>query len=222
MDRATVRYFLFQTFPRLAGNLLLLISLGMAFWLFVRAGTCCCPAPAIGFLLLGLASCGIGAILLVRLHLPAFAGKIAFGLLFPRRYLKKAPVMLSPVRGLIASGRLEEAALRLAELQREYPDDAGVALLGLELYCGPLDRPDAAVSVMETFFAAGPVRSGEDYFRLLLRYADLRPVSGTAPAWNVRLEQELKKARLSPRQANAVRARLGVDSECFFSERSSS
>ena len=213
MDRGTVRYFLSQTFPRLVGNLFLLISLGMAFWLFVRAATCCSPSFAIGFLLLGLASCGIGAIFLVRLHLPALAEKITFELLYPRRYLKKPPVMLSPVRGLIASGRLEEAGQRLAELQREYPDDAGIALLGLELYCGPLDRPDAAVSVVETFFAAGPVRSGEDYFRLLLRYADLRPVSGTAPAWNVRLEKELKKARLSPHQAETVRARIAIGSE---------
>ena len=72
MDRGTVRYFLFQTFPRLVGNLFLLISLGMAFWLYVRAATSCSPALAIGFLLLGLASSGIGAILLVRLHLPAW------------------------------------------------------------------------------------------------------------------------------------------------------
>ena len=213
MDRDTARYFIVQTLPRLVGNLCMTGFLTAAFWLFVRAATSGSPALAIGFLLLGLSCAGIGAIFLVQLHLPSAAEKITFGLLYPRRYLKKAPVMLSPIRGLIASGQLEEAGMRLAELQREYPGDAGVALLGLELYCGPLDRPDAAVSVVETFFAAGPVRSGEDYFRLLLRYADLRPVSGAAPAWNVRLERELKKARLSPRQANAVRARLGVVSE---------
>lgn len=221
MERGTVRYFLFQTFPRLVGNLLLLISLGISFWLYVRAATCSAPALAVGFLMLGLACSGIGAILLVRLHLPALAAKITFGLLYPRRYLKKPPVMLSPVRGLIASGQLEAAGTRLAELRREYPEDAGIALLSLELYCGPLDRPEAAVSAVETFFAAGPERSGEDYFRLLLRYADLRPVSGDAPAWNVRLEKELKKARLSPRQAAAVRARISIGSE-YFSERSSS
>ena len=147
-------------------------------------------------------------LLAVRLYLPAIAEKIVSGLLFPKKYLKRAPVMLDPIRGLIASGRYHEAESVLKELREEHPDHAEIAWMLMDLYLTRLDRPDLAFSTMARFLSVRPRRDSDFYFRMVMGGADLLNRSGRVREQIRLLEDELKRGQFNDREAAGVNIRL--------------
>ena len=129
-------------------------------------------------------------------------------LLFPKKYLKRAPVMLDPIRGLIASGRYSEAEAALKELREGNPDHAEIAWMLMDLYQTRLQRPDLAFDSAARFLAVRPRRDSEFYFRVLMGGADLLNRSGQVGDQILLLERELKRGQLNDRETVSVNTRL--------------
>ena len=177
------------------------------FWLCSLAGS---PLTAIHRFLLGLILISAASLLLVRLCVPAVANRLAFGLLFPRNYLKEAPISLSPVQGLMAAGRFREAEEQLVRLSREHPGNAQIALLLLNLYENRLGQHQSAVETAENYLTSGAARPGPDHFRLLMRYADFLQGTEREKELEERLNFEIKHWRLTASESAAVHARLAA------------
>ena len=86
-----VKWFCRDRLPRLAGNLLILFFCALSVWSILSCGSAGHQFSVILNVLKAWFFATIAAILLVRMHLPAVAAKITFGLLYPKRYLKSAP-----------------------------------------------------------------------------------------------------------------------------------
>lgn len=202
-------WFCKEWLPRLIGNLLMLFFAGMAVYqfLWISSGAGGQFFAVFGvFLAWGYATAA--GLLMVRLYLPSVADKITFGLLYPKRFLKKAPVSLSPIQGLITAGKYHQAERQLAVLNRDFPEHAEIAFMLFDLYLDHLKQPDAAAAAAERFFAM-PLRMRDGFrFRLLMRYADLLQNSAEEAALTSLLENELKRKLLSDTESAAVRRRL--------------
>ena len=209
MDRKDrVKLFCRETLPRLAGNLLVLFFVVLMIREIFACGSAGNQFSVILNVLKAWFFATIAAILLVRLYLPAVAEKITFGLLYPKQYLKTAPPPLSPIYGLIAQGRLEEAEEQLCGLAEKYPGHAEIARALVELYADRLGRDDLAAAAAESYFSNVRGRNSEHHFRILMRYADLLQGTERESILRKRLEKELNSRRLSSPQAAAVRCRL--------------
>ena len=145
----------------------------------------------------------------MRLYLPSLAKKL-FEVFFPTQYLDRAPVMLDPIRGLIASGRYSEAESALKELQQENPRHAEVAWMLTDLYQSRLNRPDLAFDTVMRYLSARPRRDSDFYFRVLMAGADLLNRSGQIREQIQLLERELKRGELNGTEAGSVRTRLNA------------
>ncbi len=161
------------------------------------------------------AACGlVTGLLFIRIYLPGIAENMAFGLLFPRKYLKEAPLILSPIHGLITNGRYEEAEMKLLELQAEYPADPEVVSALVDLYAEHYPSPDALVAVAECYLLQNPPRRDDCHVFILMRYADCVMASGD-PEKPGRLAAFLKRElnkrnHLTPPEKKAVLERLNI------------
>ena len=193
--------------PRLAGNVLMFYLA----YLSVRQ-FCNVPQNLAGVMnvFIAWAFALAAAMLAVRLYLPAVAEKMAASLLFPKKYLKRAPVMLDPIRGLIVSGRYSEAESALKELREEHPDHAEIAWMLMDLYQTRLQRPDLAFDAAVRFLSVRPRRESEFYYRVLMGCADLLNRAGQVGDQILLLERELKRGQLNEREAAGVNTRLNA------------
>lgn len=205
-----VFWFCKEPLPRLVGNLLAGGFALLAVWLFRQCSQTGNPGIAVINILLAAASATAAALLLVTLYLPGVAERIVSGILFPKRYLRKAPPPLSPIQGMIASGDFEQAERHLAELQQQYPDHAETALLRIQLYADELDCPDEAAEAAELYLDSKPDESDPLYFRILMRYADLLQEAGREADLAELLERMLKRGRLTPSRKESLQARLAA------------
>ena len=204
-------WFCKEWMPRLIGNLLMLFFAGLAVYQFSgmsSSGSLGSQLSAAFGVLLAWGYATVAALLLIRLYIPSVADKITFGLLYPKRFLKKAPVSLSPIQGLITAGKYEEAEQHLAALNQDFPEHAEIAFMLFNLYLDHLRQPDAAAAAAERFFAA-PYRKRDSFrFRLLMRYADLLQNSAGEAVLIPLLMNELNRKQLSDTESAAVRRRL--------------
>ena len=203
-----VVWFCSERLPRLAGNLLAGAFAMFALWLLWQCSRTGNPGIAVINVLLAAGSATAAALLLVWLYLPSVADGITSFILFPKRYLKKAPPSLSPVQGLIASGDFDQAEQRLAELQQQCPDHAETALMRIQLYADELNRPDEAAASAELYLNAKPDDSDPLYFKILMRYADLLQEAGREAELVQLLEKQLKRRRLSRSRKESLQTRL--------------
>lgn len=196
---------------RLAGIILMFFFIGATWYLIwgcTRTGN---PFMIIFNILLAAASATAAALLLVALYLPSAANGITSFLLFPKIYLRKAPVSLSPVQGMIAAGDYREAEIRLQDILHRFPDHTAAALMLLEFYADTAGQPLPAAAAAETYLDSKPVRPDPLlHFRLLMRYADLVQGTEKEPELKKRLEFQLKHCRLPRSQTAALQARLNA------------
>ena len=161
------------------------------------------------------AGCGlVTGLVFIRLYLPGIAENMAFGLIFPRKYLKEAPLILSPIHGLITNGRYEEAEMKLLELQAQYPADSEVVSALVDLYADKYPSPDAVAAIAECYLLQNPPRRDDRHVFIMMRYADCVMVSGD-PEKQGRLaaflQRELRKrSHLTPPEKKAVQERLNT------------
>lgn len=168
------------------------------------------PFTIIFNVLLAAAAATAAALILAQLYLPGIAERIASGLLFPRQYLKKSPPLLSPVEGMIASGRFSEAEKCLTQLRRQYPDNAEIAFLLLNLYEDQLQQHSRALETAETYLESAGTRADEFHFRILMRYADFLQNTPRKKELIEYLEKEIKQKRLTAGEAAFVQTRLAA------------
>ncbi len=105
-----------------------------------------------------------------------FLGKISAGftnfLFGGKEYLEDTPMSLSHVRGFIAAGEYEEAALLIQELYAQFPDSPDLNYLIFEFYCDCCGKKELAREFAGNYLR-NTVKSSPENIELLLRYCDL-------------------------------------------------
>jgi hypothetical protein len=89
-----------------------------------------------------------------------------------KEYLEETPMSLSHVRGFIASGEYEEAALLIQELYARYPDSPDVNALIFEFYCDHCGKRELAREFAGNYLRNVSKNSSEN-IEILLRYCEL-------------------------------------------------
>ncbi|MBR2510463.1 MAG: tetratricopeptide repeat protein [Lentisphaeria bacterium] len=124
----------------------------------------------------GLLECLVWALFAGLLFVVLFLGNISESftafLFGGREYCDETPMSLSHVRGFIAAGNYEEAALLLQELYAQFPDSPDLNFLIFEFYCDCCGKSELAKEFAGNYLKNAAVRS-EDNILMLLRYCDL-------------------------------------------------
>lgn len=128
-------------------------------------------------------------------------------LLFPRRFLKKPPVILSRQQGLIASGHPEQAELELINLRAQHPDSPEITLMLAELHAEEGNFA-AATADCQFYFAHRRLRYHELNLPIVLRYADWEVKRENHKTACRQLEQELRSSLYPPVDKKSLELRL--------------
>ncbi len=94
-----------------------------------------------------------------------------------RDTLDKTPLILSDVRGLIAAGDIEEAAIAIQELYAQYPLAPELNLLMFEFYLDCCGKREFAMNLGKNYLQSARICSS-DNIQILLRYCDLCAADG--------------------------------------------
>ncbi len=124
----------------------------------------------------GLLECLVWAACAGILFVRLFVGKIGDGftsfLFGGREYLEVTPMSLSHVRGFIAAGEYEEAALLIQELYAQFPESPDLNALIFEFYCDCCKNRPLAREFAGNYLKSIKFSSPENIV-ILLRYCDL-------------------------------------------------
>lgn len=126
-----------------------------------------------------------------------YAGELANGLidflLYPKRYLKRAPVILSRQQGLITRGDYNTALAELLQLQQQHPESPEVAEVLSRLYGEKLNAQAQAMETLLLYFQHRKSNISAQNLPLALRLTEMLQKNwGTATARSF-LEQEISK-----------------------------
>jgi len=204
------QWFCKERLPRLIGNLLMLFFTLLAVYFCFRAlsGSEPHPAVAIAEFFFSLGCILAAALLFVGLHLHKISGFFINGLLFPKNYLKNAPMVLSPIHGLIIAGDYRGAEQQLLELQEKYPVNAEIAWTLQDLYADRMQNQDRAALAIQRYLDSRPVRENDSYFRLVMRYTEFLQRQGRFSELKEMLKRELARNIFIPAEADVIRKRL--------------
>ena len=108
----------------------------------------------------------------VMLFLGRISSKFTDFLFGGKEYLEDTPMSLSHVRGFIASGEYEEAALLIQELYAQYPDSPELNALIFEFYCDHCGKKELAREFAGNYLRNASKKSPEN-IEMLLRYCEL-------------------------------------------------
>ena len=159
------------------------------------------------FLLIGLYFFGL---LSAVLFSGSAAESVTDFLLYPARYLKKAPPVLSRQQGLITAGNFETAEAELMVCRGKNVSSPEIALMLAELHAEKMDDLNAAVTDCEFYFSHRKWRYHPLNLHIVLRYADWQQKNGNTRAALERVSRELKCRFYSApdRKALGIRAQL--------------
>ena len=108
----------------------------------------------------------------VMLFLGRISSKFTDFLFGGKEYLEDTPMSLSHVRGFIAAGEYEEAALLIQELYAQYPDSPELNALIFEFYCDHCGKKELAREFAGNYLRNVSKNSSEN-IEILLRYCEL-------------------------------------------------
>ena len=204
------QWFCRERLPWLAGNLLMLCFAGLAFYLCFRAFSCSAPHPAVAIaeFFLSLGCILAAALIFIRLYLHRISGFFISSLLFPKKYLENAPMVLSPIHGLIVAGDYQGAERQLLDLQDQYPGNAEIAWTLQDLYAVRMQDIDRAALAIQRYLDSRPVRENDIYFRLVMRYTEFLQGQCRFPDLKKMLKQELDRNIFTPAEAGIIQKRL--------------
>ena len=111
-------------------------------------------------------------------------------LLYPARYLKKAPPPLSRQQGLIATGNFAEAEIELMVCRQTHKSSPETTLMLAELHANQMDDLNAALIDCEFYFAHRTWRYDPLNLHIVLRYADWQSRLGNHRAALERITRE--------------------------------
>ena len=134
------------------------------------------------FLLAALPVGVIATMLCIRYYLPGFAEKFIDFLLMPRRFLDKAPIVLSAYYGDLANGAYQKVIDDMQALPSDAFRNPEVVLIYAQACMNAHGYADEGVGTMEKFFrSAQREKNNKHNLQLLLFYADsarnLRPAA---------------------------------------------
>lgn len=115
--------------------------------------------------------------LIVSLFLGKIGGSFTNFLFGGKEYLDDTPMSLSHVRGFIAAGEYEEAALLIQELYAQFPDSPDLNCLIFEFYYDCCGKAELAREFAGNYLR-NTTKSSSENIELLLRYCDLCRQSG--------------------------------------------
>ncbi len=105
-----------------------------------------------------------------------YSGNIATGminfLLYPQRYLPKAPVITTRQKGLIAQRQYQLAETELCEMRLEHPDSPDVAMMLAELHASAFESPETAVEDIRYYISNRTLHYNKLHLTLSMRCAD--------------------------------------------------
>ena len=115
-------------------------------------------------------------------------------ILYPRRYLKKAPPILSRQMGLIARKCYKEAEMELLDLRQKYKSSPEIALMLADLHASGFNAPEAALMDCRFYFKHRNWRYNELNLPIALRYADWQTQLGRKTEASEFLSREIKNS----------------------------
>ena len=146
--------------------------------------------------------------LFIKAYLPQIGERIAFSSLFPRKFLKKPPPLLSPYHGMLASGKYQEAMEMLFPLINEYPEDPEIIWLFSNACLNVSGYEGNAFETMEKYFSLTDRKSSPYCVKLLLFYADMSVKYEYFEHLLDIMTNELKQKCYTDLEKNAFRIRL--------------
>lgn len=128
---------------------------------------------ALIWLLFGVLPCAlILACLFLKFYLPKMGDWFVFSLLFPRKFLRNAPVVLSPFSGLLINEKYQEAFSGLLPLVQAHPENPDVVFLFARSCMNLPDAERKGFTAMEQHFSSDDRSPSENHLKLLFFYAD--------------------------------------------------
>lgn len=209
MDKKLLLYILNERLGKIGERLFFFFLLLLTAYFAVKAFSAS-TVSALIYLLFALVTALITGILFTKIFLPQIAENFSYGLLFPRTFLKKAPVILSPIHGMINTGKYAEAEQSLLTLHSQYPADAEITWLLLELHGNIFHQPEKAITTAETFFKNGAVRQDPYYLKVLMFYADLQSQQHQTEAVISCFHHALRHGKMTASEIQTVKKRLAA------------
>ena len=157
----------------------------------------------------GVLPCGsILGIISVKLWLPKFGEWVGFGFLFPRTFLGKAPLSLSPYWGMLIH---EDYAGMLAGLQPLIPENPGhpdLIYLYTQACMNIPGMEKEGFDVMEQHFSLSDREHSENHIKLLFYYADKSAEYQKYDFLESILQQELGREYYTDSEKKMIETRL--------------
>ena len=115
----------------------------------------------------------VAALLFVRYYLPGIAENFMDSLLMPRRFLDKAPIILSSYYGDLANGAYQKVIHDMQALPPHAFLNPEVVLIYAQACMNASGYADEGLKAMEKFFHSAPrEKNNKNNLQLLLFYAD--------------------------------------------------
>ena len=145
--------------------------------------------------------------LFIRIYLPGIAEKISYGFFGGKRFLAKAPPVLSPIWGDLNSGNYPLVVEKTRILLPGDPRNGELIFLYASAALHLPEEKDFAFLLMDGFFSSPPPK---DPWRtkLLFLYADHAPLLKNPAAAILLLHNELPKTYYTKQEKEAISARL--------------
>ena len=184
----------------------LIVTLIFSWMTFCSSGV----AKQLGlFLYVTLPLAFITGILFVVFYLPGLSDSFAFGLLFPRKYLEKAPLILSTYQSMLANGNYEQGYQELAPLVEPYIHNPDLIFLYAQ-FCFETNRIEEGFQALEEYFGTKNREKSFQFAKILFYYADQAVKYQHTESLSRILRKECKSTYYTDLEKNAVKIRLNA------------
>jgi len=170
---------------------------------FTWLADCLVFGPPIGLFIAHRVGYGIGSIF----------GDAVF---YPKKYLKVAPDIMSPIKGRIAREEYDEAITELNELLEEKPFSPEPYLILIEVYANDLNDYHRAMELVENYFNQEKVYAFDENIEMLFLYADICQEHNYLQKAQAILEQEAKRKGYPTLKRKRLQTRLEAINEILI------
>ena len=146
----------------------------------------------------------------VKLWLPKIGDMIGFGFLFPRTFLEKAPLALSPYWGMLIRRDYAEILTELQLLIPENPGHPDLIYLYAQACMNIPGMEKEGFDVMEQHFGLSEREHSENYIKPLFYYADKSAEYQKYDFLESILQQELEREFYTESEKQMIGIRLNL------------
>ncbi|MBQ9770352.1 MAG: hypothetical protein IJW23_00860 [Lentisphaeria bacterium] len=146
--------------------------------------------------------------LAVKVWLPRIGNFVGFGILFPRTFLKKAPLVLTPYWGMLTRCDYAGMLSGLQPLAAENPGHPDVVYLYAQACMHTPGKESEGFEVMEEYFRQTERETSVNYVKLLFYYADKAAEYQNTGFLESILQQELQTKYYTESEKKMIETRL--------------